>query len=130
MDPKKKILIIDDEVIVRKTLSKILVEEGYSVCCVEDGDAALSKIKDNAFDLVLLDIKLSGMDGINILKNLRSADNNIPVVLISGFLTMENIERASRYGIFSYIRKPFRIDDLRAKVKRALKSRKVVKRKK
>ena len=116
---KKRLLIVDDEVIVRNTLSKILTDTGYDVFCVEDGQTALDIIKEDSFDLILLDLKLDGMDGMKMLELLRATDKDIPVILISGYLTIENIEEASKYRIFSYIRKPFKIVDLREKIRRA-----------
>jgi DNA-binding NtrC family response regulator len=115
-----KILVVDDELIVRKTLKKILTAEGYDVHCVKDGKGAIKCIKTDDFRLVLLDLKINGMDGIAILREIRKINKNIPVIIISGYLTMENIEQACRHGIFSYIRKPFKLEDLRHKIHRAI----------
>ena len=117
---KKRLLIVDDEIVVRNTLSKILSDCGYDVFCVEDGQTALNIIKEDSYDLILLDLKLDGMDGLKMLELLRKTNKEIPVILISGYLTIENIEEASKYKIFSYIRKPFKIIDLREKVRRAI----------
>ncbi len=126
MNSKKRIILIDDEIIVGKTLSKVLYEEGYEVFCVTDGETAIDVINDDDFDLILLDLKLSGIDGIETLKAIRDKNSNIPVILVSGYLSIERVEEASKYGIFSYIRKPFKIEDVRMKVNRALKSKKSV----
>lgn len=116
----KRILVVDDEIIVQRILKKILLEEAYEVHCVSSLDKAIEYVKNNDYDLVLLDLKLEGIDGIGTLKKMRVYDAKIPVILISGYLTLESIEKASKYGIFSYIRKPFEINDLRHKIKRAL----------
>lgn len=117
---KKKILVVDDESIVRRTLEKLLTEENYDVVCASDGKTSLKNLANDNFDLVLLDIKLNEIDGIKTLERLRTIDKNIPVILISGYLTIETIAKASEFCIFSYIRKPFQIQDLREKIKRAL----------
>ncbi|MHC4912452.1 MAG: response regulator [Planctomycetota bacterium] len=114
-----KILVVDDEHSVRKTLKKILTDDGYDVHCVKDGGGAIESVKTGDFKLVLLDLKINGMDGIAILNEIRKTNSNIPVILISGYLTMEDIEKACRHGIFSYIRKPFKLEDLRHKINRA-----------
>ncbi|MFH1416265.1 MAG: response regulator [Elusimicrobiota bacterium] len=116
---RKRILIVDDELMIRKTLTKILVEANYDVNCTSSGELALERLKNRKYDLVLLDIKLKGIDGLQTLEKIKKINPDIPVIIISGYLTIENIEMASRFGIFSYIRKPFQLTDLREKIKRA-----------
>ncbi|MFW6130152.1 MAG: response regulator [Atribacterota bacterium] len=118
---KKNILIVDDEETIRDTLSKILEEDGFDVESVDDAEKAIKKIKNEKYNLILLDLKLNGMSGFDVLKETREINKELPIILISGYLTMENIEKACGYGIFNYIRKPFELDDLRDKIKRALK---------
>lgn len=115
-----RILVVDDEYFIRKSLKKILVSEGYQVHGTSDGKRAIEIIKKKKFDLVLLDLKMNGMDGISVLREIRKINRKIPVILISGYLTMEHIEEACKHGIFSYIRKPFEVRDLNHKIKRAI----------
>jgi len=122
----KKILLIDDELLVKKTLVKILREEGYSIVTAKGSADAMRAIKNSRFDTVILDIKLRNDDGLKLLKKIKGIDRDVPVILLSGFLTIDVIEKACRMGIFNYIRKPFRIDDLKIKIRRAVKSRTAV----
>ena len=120
MKTKKKILVVDDEVMVRVVLRKILIKEGYKVLCARDGESAIKKIENETFDLVLLDLKMPGIDGIETLEKIRKINKNIPVILISGYLTNEKVERATKLGISNYIEKPFNLDEVELKTKKAL----------
>jgi len=120
MKTKKKILVVDDEVMIRVVLRKILIKEGYKVLCARDGETAIKKIETETFDLVLLNLKMPGIDGIETLEKIRKINKNIPVILISGYLTNEKVERATKLGISNYIQKPFNSDEVRLKAKRAL----------
>lgn len=119
-ETKKKILVVDDDDIVREILEEILIAESYAVLCVSNGERAVENIKNEKFDLVLLDLKLNGMDGIQTLEKMKHVENDIAVILLSGYLTVESIDKASRLGICGYIKKPFDLDDLTHKVRIAL----------
>lgn len=119
-EAKKKILVVDDDVMIREILEEILIAESYAVLSVNNGERAVENIKNEKFDLVLLDLKLNGMDGIQTLEKIKSVENNIVVILVSGYLTVESIDKATRLGMFGYIKKPFDLDDLINKVKIAL----------
>jgi len=120
MKTKKKILVVDDQAMVRVVLRKILIKEGYKVLCARDGETAIKKIENEKFDLVLLDLKMPGIDGMETLERIRKINKNIRVILISGYLTNEKVERATKLGISNYIRKPFNLDELTLKKKKAL----------
>jgi len=120
MKMKKKILVVDDEVMVRVMLRKILIKEGYKVLSARDGERAIKKIENEEFDLVLLDLKMPGIDGMETLEKIRKINKNIPVILISGYLTNEKVERATKLGISDYIEKPFNLHEVELKTRRAL----------
>jgi len=120
METKKKILVVDDEAKIRTLLRKILIKEGYGILCASDGETAITNIETKKFDLVLLDLKLPGIDGIETLRRIRKIDKNIPVILISAHLTRENLKKAAKLGMLNHIKKPFKLDEIRLKVKRAL----------
>lgn len=120
MKMKKKILVVDDEVMVRVVLRKILIKEGYKVLSARDGERAIKKIENEEFDLVLLDLKMPGIDGMETLEKIRKINKNIPVILISGYLTNEKVERATKLGISDYIEKPFNLHEVELKTRRAL----------
>ena len=87
--PKPKILVVDDEPSIRRTLREILEYEGYSVGESEDGEQVLSSVRENRFDLVLLDIKMPKRDGMEVLRILTKDFPQLPVVMISGHGTIE-----------------------------------------
>ncbi len=115
------ILIVDDEPGIRETLSAVLEDEGYEVNAVKSGEECLRLIKQRGFDLVLLDVWLPRMDGIDTLKCLRAEGAECVVVMISGHATIETAVRATKLGAFDFIEKPLSIDKLLVVVRNALK---------
>ena len=100
------ILIIDDEKAIRKTLSEILSYEGYKIDEAADGEEGLKKFTSNAYDVVLCDIKMPKMDGIEFLEKARLVNPDVPVVVISGHGNIETAVEAVKKGAFDYISKP------------------------
>jgi DNA-binding NtrC family response regulator len=101
-----KILIIDDERAIRSTLSEILQHEGYKVDVAEDGDAGLQLYKKNVYDVVLCDIKMPKMDGMEFLEKSREANPDVPLIMISGHGNIETAVEAVKKGAYDYISKP------------------------
>ncbi len=100
------ILIIDDEKAIRKTLSEILSYEGYKIEEASDGEEGLKKFKDKAYDVVLCDIKMPKLDGLEFLDKAREANPDVPVIMISGHGTIETAVEAVKKGAYDYISKP------------------------
>ena len=100
------ILIIDDEKSIRKTLTEILSFEGYKVDEAMDGEEGLEKFKNKNYDLVLCDIKMPKLDGIEFLEKAREINNDIPIIMISGHGNIETAVDAVKKGAFDYIAKP------------------------
>lgn len=100
------ILIIDDERAIRKTLGEILSYEGYKIEEASDGEEGLKKFKEKAFDVVLCDIKMPKLDGIEFLDKAREANPDVPIIMISGHGTIETAVEAVKKGAFDYISKP------------------------
>lgn len=100
------ILIIDDEKAIRKTLSEILSYEGYKIEEASDGEEGLKKFKERAFDVVLCDIKMPKLDGLEFLDKAREANPDVPVIMISGHGTIETAVEAVKKGAYDYISKP------------------------
>ena len=123
MKIKKKILIVDDEVMLKMLLKKILAEEGYAVFCVNRGRSAIKNIKRKKFDLVLLDLEMPGIDGIETLEKIRKIDRNLSVILLSAHLTKDSIKKAVNLGVSNYIEKSFKLDEIKAAVKKVLKKK-------
>ncbi|MBF0171122.1 MAG: UDP-3-O-[3-hydroxymyristoyl] N-acetylglucosamine deacetylase [Nitrospinae bacterium] len=121
---KKRIIVVDDEANIRETLKDILTDEGYEVLTAVDGESALRLVQSEAPDLVLQDIWIPGIDGIQTLKLLKNADPDIEVVMMSGHGAIDTAVKATKFGAFDFIEKPFSMDHLLRTVAKALKSRK------
>ncbi|RTY87226.1 sigma-54-dependent transcriptional regulator [Flavobacterium sp. RSP15] len=123
-----KILIIEDEAAIRRVLTKILSEENdtYQVEEAEDGLAGLEKIKNNDYDLVLCDIKMPKMDGVEVLEAVKKIKPEIPMVMISGHGDMETAINTMRLGAFDYISKPPDLNRLLNTVRNALDKKQLV----
>jgi two-component system nitrogen regulation response regulator NtrX len=117
------ILIVDDEAGVRASLGGVLRDEGYTVDAVESGEAALERVRDRAYDTILLDIWLPGIDGLTVLEQLVERVPGIPVVMISGHANIESAVRATKIGAFDFIEKPLSLDKTMLVVRNALRQR-------
>ncbi len=124
----QKILIIEDEAAIRRVLTKILSEENetYQVETAEDGVIGLEKIKNNDYDLVLCDIKMPRMDGVEVLEAVKKIKPEIPMVMISGHGDMETAIQTMRLGAFDYISKPPDLNRLLNTVRNALDKKQLV----
>jgi two-component system, NtrC family, nitrogen regulation response regulator NtrX len=114
------ILIIDDEKAIRKTLSEILSYEGYKIDEAGDGEEGLKKFKDKNYDVVLCDIKMPKLDGIEFLDKSREANPDIPVIMISGHGTIETAVEAVKKGAYDYISKPPDLNRLLITIRNAM----------
>ncbi len=120
MDEKGIIHVIDDELIIHEVLSQLLTAEGYEVELSSSGEEALEKHSEQAFDLVLLDLLMPGLDGIEVLKALKRIDPEAIVIIITAYASVESAIAAMKIGAFDYIQKPFKHDELLLTIKRAL----------
>ena len=114
------ILVVDDEASIRRTLREILEYEDYGVDAVVDGEEALSAIRSNAYDLVLLDVKMPKLDGMEVLKAIAEEAPELPVVMISGHGTIETAVEATKLGAYDFIEKPPDLNRLLLTVRNAL----------
>ena len=108
----KKILVIDDEPIVRTSCIRSLSPEGYEVKSASSGKEALELLENEPFNLVLLDLKMPDMDGIEVLKKIKNTWPDTKVVMITGYSTVETAVKTLKLGAFSYLEKPFTPDTL------------------
>jgi two-component system response regulator AtoC len=115
-----RVLVVDDENLIRWTLQQNLEKEGYEVLLAETGEEALDKVKGEAPDLVLLDIKLPGMDGYEVLEKALQVDQSIIPIMITAFEDVEKVVKAMRLGAFDYITKPFDFGKVRLSIQKAL----------
>jgi two-component system nitrogen regulation response regulator NtrX len=115
-----RILIVDDEPEIRKSLRGVLEDEGYKVAAAASGEACLEEIKKHPFDVVLLDIWLPGADGLETLEQIKNADTAPEVIMISGHATIESAVRATKLGAFDFIEKPLSLEKTLILVKNAV----------
>ena len=120
------ILVIDDKENVRKMLSKTLETEGYEVETAEDGAVGWEKAKEKRYDLVLTDLKLPKMDGLEVLAKVKESDPEIAVIVMTAYGTIETAVQAMKEGAFDYLAKPFDPDHLNVLIKRALENRRLL----
>ena len=114
------ILIIDDEKAIRKTLTEILSYEGYKIDEASDGEEGLRKFREKTFDVVLCDIKMPKMDGIEFLEKAREGNPDIPVIMISGHGTIETAGEAVKKGAYDFISKPPDLNRLLITIRNAM----------
>ncbi|MGH9929104.1 MAG: response regulator, partial [Pyrinomonadaceae bacterium] len=104
---RKTILVVDDEKLQREILETILSGEGYDVTTASSGEAAVKFARDRRFDLALTDLKMTGMDGIELLQHLLNLDSSIIVILLTAHGSIESAKEALRRGAFDYLEKPY-----------------------
>ncbi|MDY7039328.1 MAG: response regulator [Chloroflexota bacterium] len=107
MGNRERILIVDDEPGMCEFLEYLLEGEGYEVDTSLSGAEGLLKLEDNGFALVLADIKMPGMDGIELLRRVRELDENVVFIVMTAYASMETAIKAIKYGAYDYLGKPF-----------------------
>ena len=115
------VLLVDDEISIRQSLSGILEDEGYQISSVEDGHKALAMLDVESFDIVLLDIWMPGIDGIEVLKRIKQCNPQLPVIMISGHGNVETAVKATRLGAIDFIEKPLDLQKILLSIENALK---------
>src|SRR4051812_20937298 len=120
---KKQVLIVDDEPNLRKILAAQLSRDGYDVLTAEDGAEGLSILRDHHIDLVVTDLKMPKVDGMELLREALREDPELPVVMITAHGTVDTAVEALKTGAFDYLTKPFDKDEVRQIVAKALKTR-------
>jgi DNA-binding NtrC family response regulator len=119
-EDKPHILLIDDEAIALSNLSHVLEREGYTVTACKNGESGLAAMQSTRFDLVLTDLRMPGIDGMDVLRHIRETTPEVPVIMITGHATLDSAVEAMKAGAHHYIAKPFRLDEAREVVRSAL----------
>jgi len=119
MENKLRIMVIDDENIVGKRLKPALEKTGDIVETFEDGRKALERFDEQPFDIVVTDVRMDEIDGIEVLEQVLARSNRTKVIIITGYATVEVAREALTKGAFDFIAKPFKPNDLRAIIDRA-----------
>jgi two-component system response regulator HydG len=120
-----RVLIVDDQRNMRTTLAMMLRGAGHEVEEAPDGDAAIERLSDETFDLVLTDLKMGGRDGLDVLRHAKEQTGLTEVIVMTAFGTIENAVEAMRIGAYDYIQKPFAEEELLVKVQRAVEKRRL-----
>jgi two-component system response regulator PilR (NtrC family) len=124
-DSGARILVVDDEAGMRDFLSILLQREGHRVVAAANGKEALRLAREGRFDLVISDIRMPQLDGVGLLEGLREADHEMPVILITAFASASSTIEAMKQGAFDYITKPFKVEEIKGVVTRALEAQRV-----
>jgi DNA-binding NtrC family response regulator len=120
------ILVIDDEEIMREILETLLTRDGYTVRLASNGNEGLDLARSLPFDAVIVDMMMPGVDGLHVLEELHKQDEELPVVMITAFASMENAIAAMKKGAFDYITKPFKNDEVLVVIRNAIERRQLV----
>jgi DNA-binding NtrC family response regulator len=117
---KERILVVDDEYLIRWSLQQELAKDGYEVQTAEDGAAALRQVRESPPDLMLLDIQLPGMDGIEVLQKVKAGDPEIVVIMITAYGMVDTAVAAMKAGAYDYINKPFNLEGVKLSIRKGL----------
>ncbi len=117
-----RVLVVEDEISQRTVIGDILLDEGYSVDLAENGERALKLLEDGSYQAVVTDLKMPGVDGIQVLERAMAADENTVVVLVTAYGTVDTAVTAMKYGATDYLNKPLRKDELLIVLEKALKN--------
>jgi DNA-binding response OmpR family regulator len=113
MEAKKgKILLVEDETVLREALRDWLLEDGYDVEVAGDGQVALDRIKQEDYGVIVLDLRLPGIDGLRVFEEVKEIKPQTKGVIITAYPSQETLEKAKRLGLLDYLPKPFKVEDL------------------
>jgi len=117
---KRKILLVEDETVLREALQEWLVSDGYEVEVAESGEEALERIKKEEFGVIVLDLRLPGIDGLRAFEEAKDIKPEIKGVIITAYPSKETLEKAKEIGLLDYLAKPFKVEDLEKIISGAL----------
>jgi DNA-binding NtrC family response regulator len=117
--PGSRVLLVDDEAVFTKNMSKLLTFRGYKVIAVNSGDAAIRELEQTDFDVIVLDLKMPGMDGITTLKEIMKLGLFTETLILTGHGSIDTALEAMKLGAYDYLTKPCEIDELVAKIEAA-----------
>jgi CheY-like chemotaxis protein len=120
MSALRKVLVVDDDAVVGKSFNRVLSSKGYIVTTAQNAHEALKQIREQEFDVVFTDIKMPGMDGVELAERVKSSRPWTPVVIITGFGTSENESRAKAAGVSDFMRKPLSPEMIEASAAKAM----------
>lgn len=118
---KRRVLVVDDEVFVRDLLEDFFGKLNFTVVTASDGPSGIAAFRNTPFNVVLVDLKMPGMSGTETLQEIRGIRPSVPVIIMTGYPTIDSSIEALRLGAYDYIIKPFKLQELRELVERAIK---------
>ncbi|MEA3543973.1 MAG: response regulator [Thermodesulfobacteriota bacterium] len=118
-----KILVVDDEVLIRKSLQADLKQAGYEAETVDSGEAALAELDQNNYDLIVTDLMMDGISGLELIKKVKEKDPTLPVIIITGYGELKSAIEALRLGAADYLLKPYNVEELMLRINNCLKNR-------
>lgn len=121
----EKILVVDDEQSLREVLSIMLKRAGYAVTSVSDGEEAIEQLQKEIFDLVITDLRMPNVDGMEVLRAVKSASPETVVLIITAFATADSAVEAMKQGAYDYLTKPFQVDEVQLIIRNALEKRRL-----
>ncbi len=121
-----RILIVDDEEVIVRSCTRVLTEAGYEVISAADGPAGLARLSDTTIDLMILDIMMPRMSGLEVLRRVKEGYPDIDVIMVTGLAEIDTAVKSMKLGAFDYLAKPFDPDELRLAVQRALERRELL----
>ncbi|MBW1912800.1 MAG: sigma-54-dependent Fis family transcriptional regulator, partial [Deltaproteobacteria bacterium] len=127
MDKNVRILVVDDELIVREALSNYLREDGYKAVAVGNGKEALKKIEAEDWNILFVDFKMPGMDGLEVLREAKKIKEDLPVIIITAYATIDSAIQAMKDGAYDYIVKPFDPEAIALAVEKVVEHQRLVK---
>lgn len=116
MPPKPRILVVDDEERFRNTMCKLLTVEGYEASTAGSGQDALEELRNNPYDLVILDIKMPEMGGVQVLSEIKKIDASLEVIIMTGYASVDTAKEIMKLGAYDYLLKPYVIAELLEKI--------------
>jgi DNA-binding NtrC family response regulator len=119
-----RLLVVDDESIVGKRLKQVFSKIGFEVETYTEAAPAMAAMAEKPFDIVVTDLKMDGMDGMEVLKRVREMNPRTQVIIITGYASPATAELAQQQGVFEFLAKPFRLDELKQVIFRALEQQK------
>lgn len=120
MPNKPKLLIVDDELLIRDLLYDFFKSRDYDIAVAESGQGALAQMEDSHFDTIILDMKMPDMDGLELASKIRAADDDVPIIFMTGYPSMETAIEALRKRADDYFIKPFNLKQMNRAVESAL----------
>jgi two-component system response regulator AtoC len=123
---RPSILIVDDDEVMQETLSEVLRKRGYEIFSVGSGNGALSVMKKNIIDLILLDMRLPDVDGLEVLKKIKEFDTEILVIMMTAYSDVQTAVSAMKSGAYHYINKPFELEELKLLIEKGLETKSLI----